>query len=196
MNHYYMFYKPFGCVTAHRDDRYPVVMDYFKALHIPGLSPVGRLDRETEGLLLITDDGHWNQRLIHPDFHVPKTYEFMAMGTLDDRKLAQLSEGILLTGSQTPTAGASVTLTGQTSLAEVTPSLHPEIRAQLLYNRPAQPVVCGRITITEGKKRQIRRMLKQVGCYVIFLKRISIGDLVMDPNLKPGEYKEILPPGL
>lgn len=57
MPHYYMFHKPFGCVTARRDDRYPTVMDYFKELHNDRLSPVGRLDRETTGLLLITDDG-------------------------------------------------------------------------------------------------------------------------------------------
>ena len=60
MYHYYMFNKPFGCVTARRDDRYPTVMDYFQELHNDALSPVGRLDRETEGLLLITDDGQWN----------------------------------------------------------------------------------------------------------------------------------------
>ena len=58
--HYYMFYKPYGCVTARRDMRYPTVMDYFQELQNPDLSPVGRLDRETEGLLLITDDGKWN----------------------------------------------------------------------------------------------------------------------------------------
>ncbi len=61
MKHYYMFNKPFGCVTAHRDDRFPVVMDYFHSLENDRLSPVGRLDRETEGLLMITDDGIWNQ---------------------------------------------------------------------------------------------------------------------------------------
>ena len=121
--HYYMFNKPFGCVTAHRDER------------------------ETEGLLIITDDGVWNQQMIHPAYHVPKTYTFMAMGTLDEEKLK--------------------------------------------YNLSDHPVVCGEITVTEGKKRQIRRMLKAVGCCVIFLKRISIGDIVLDRNLKPGEFKEI-----
>lgn len=64
--HYYMFNKPFGCVTARRDALYPTVMDYFKELNNPNLSPVGRLDRETEGLLLITDDGKWNQRMCNP----------------------------------------------------------------------------------------------------------------------------------
>ena len=63
MPHYYMFHKPFGCVTARRDDRYPTVMDYFEELQNDRLSPVGRLDRETTGLLLITDDGIFNQKL-------------------------------------------------------------------------------------------------------------------------------------
>lgn len=191
MKHYYMFYKPYGCVTAHKDERYPVVMDYFRELNIPHLSPVGRLDRETEGLLLITDDGHWNQQLIHPDFHVPKTYEFMAMGTLDSEKLERLSLGLLLNGASTPTSGAEITVTNETSLARVLPSLYPEVQARLMDNQPAQPVVCGQITICEGKKRQIRRMLKAVGCYVIFLKRISVGDICLDPTLKPGEYKSL-----
>ena len=67
MYHYYMFNKPFGCVTARRDGRFPTVMDYFKDLQNDRLSPVGRLDRETEGLLIITDDGKWNQMMTHPD---------------------------------------------------------------------------------------------------------------------------------
>lgn len=188
--HYYMFNKPFGCVTAHRDDRFPVVMDYFQHLHNGKLSPVGRLDRETEGLLLITDDGLWNQSIIHPAFHVPKTYEFAAMGTLDDGKLKQLSEGIVLIGSDHPTSGAAVTITGQTILSDIRPALHPDMQEKLRHNLPDHPVVCGRITITEGKKRQIRRMLKAVGCCVIYLKRVSIGDITLDSALAPGEFKE------
>lgn len=193
MKHYYMFNKPFGCVTAHRDDRFPVVMDYFKDLHNDKLSPVGRLDRETEGLLIITDDGGWNQQMIHPAYHVPKTYEFMAMGTLNDEKLQQLSEGITLIGDDKPTSGAKVCVTGHTILSEVRSSMHPDMQEKLKYNLPDHPVVCGEITITEGKKRQIRRMLKAVGCCVIFLKRISIGDITLNPELKPGEYKEFNP---
>lgn len=192
-HHYYMFNKPFGCVTAHRDERFPVVMDYFKQLHNEKLSPVGRLDRETEGLLMITDDGIWNQKMIHPAYHVPKTYEFMAMGTLDPEKLERLSEGIVLIGSDHPTSGAQVAVTKETFLYKVRPTLHPDMQDKLKHNLPDHPVVCGNITITEGKKRQIRRMLKAVGCCVISLKRISIGDMVLDPDLKPGEFKEIYP---
>lgn len=86
MYHYYMFHKPFGCVTARRDDHYPTVMDYFSELHNDNLNPVGRLDRETTGLLLITDDGMWNQKLTHPAYHKEKTYEFTVLGDLTERE--------------------------------------------------------------------------------------------------------------
>ena len=191
MKHYYMFNKPFGCVTAHRDDRFPVVMDYFHSLGNDRLSPVGRLDRETEGLLVITDDGVWNQKMTNPAFHVPKTYEFVALGTLNEENLQRLSEGVMLIGSDRPTTGASVTVTGTSLLSKVVPHLHPDMQEKLKYNLPDHPVVFGTITISEGRKRQIRRMLKVVGCCVIRLKRISMGELLLDPELKPGEYKEI-----
>ena len=191
MKHYYMFNKPFGCVTAHRDDRFPVVMDYFRSLGNDRLSPVGRLDRETEGLLVITDDGVWNQKMTNPAFHVPKTYEFAALGTLNEENLQRLSEGVLLIGSDRPTTGASVTVTGTSLLSKVVPHLHPDMQEKLKYNLPDHSVVFGTITISEGRKRQIRRMLKVVGCCVIRLKRISMGELLLDPELKPGEYKEI-----
>lgn len=191
MKHYYMFNKPFGCVTAHRDDRFPVVMDYFHSLGNDRLSPVGRLDRETEGLLMITDDGVWNQKMTNPAFHVPKTYEFAALGTLNEENLQRLSEGVLLIGSDRPTTGASVTVTGTSLLSKVMPHLHPDMQEKLKYNLSDHPVVFGTITISEGRKRQIRRMLKVVGCCVIRLKRISMGELLLDPELKPGEYKEI-----
>ena len=191
MKHYYMFNKPFGCVTAHRDDRFPVVMDYFRSLGNDRLSPVGRLDRETEGLLMITDDGVWNQKMTNPAFHVPKTYEFAALGTLNEENLQRLSEGVLLIGSDRPTTGASVTVTGTSLLSKVVPHLPPDMQEKLKYNLPDHSVVFGTITISEGRKRQIRRMLKVVGCCVIRLKRISMGELLLDPELKPGEYKEI-----
>ena len=191
MKHYYMFNKPFGCVTAHRDDRFPVVMDYFHSLGNDRLSPVGRLDRETEGLLMITDDGVWNQKMTNPAFHVPKTYEFAALGTLNEENLQRLSEGVLLIGSDRPTTGASVTVTGTSILSKVVPHLHPDMQEKLKYNLPDHSVVFGTITISEGRKRQIRRMLKVVGCCVIRLKRISMGELLLDPELKQGEYKEI-----
>lgn len=194
MYHYYMFNKPFGCVSARRDDTYPTVMDYFKELHNENLSPVGRLDRATEGLLLITDDGVFNQKMTHPDYKKEKTYEFAAMGTLSKQNIYDLEHGVMLKGAKVLTAPAKVSVTGTTTLAEILPSLHPEIQAASGHNRPEHPVVLGRITVTEGKKHQIRRMLKAVRCCIISLKRISIGNITLDESLKPGEWKELVIP--
>ena len=193
MYHYYMFHKPFGCVTARRDDRYPTVMDYFSELHNDNLNPVGRLDRETTGLLLITDDGMWNQKLTHPAYHKEKTYEFTVLGDLTEERIRALENGVLLKGAASLTSPAWITITGHNILSDILPSLHPEVQASISSNLPDHPVTFGTITITEGKKRQIRRMMKSVHCCVIELKRISIGNICLDPQLKPGEWKEFFP---
>ena len=140
---------------------------------------------------MITDDGIWNQEMTNPAFHVSKTYEFTALGTLDKEKLRKLSEGVLLIGSDIPTKGADVTVTGTSILSDILSTLHPDMQKKLAHNLPDHPVVSGTITISEGRKRQIRRMLKGVGCCVIRLKRISMGSIVLDEKLAPGEYKEI-----
>ena len=191
MYRYYMFHKPFGCVTARRDDRHPTVMDWFRDLGNEKLSPVGRLDRETEGLLIITDDGMWNRQMTRPEFHQAKTYEFVVMGDLTPDKAARLEKGVLLNGEDTPTAPAVITVTGRSTLAETLPTLHPEIQEKTRHNPMDRPVTFGTITITEGRNRQIRRMMKAVRCLVLRLKRVSMGDIVLDESLAPGEWKEI-----
>ena len=191
MYHYYMFHKPFGCVTARRDERYPTVMDWFSSLNNPSLSPVGRLDRETEGLLIITDDGMWNRRMTRPEFHQEKTYAFTVMGDLTPDRVRQLESGVLLPGSDIPTSPARITVTGHSTLGETLPHLHPEIQEKSRHNPMDRPVTFGTITITEGRNRQIRRMMKQVRCLVLELKRLSMGEIQLDPTLAPGEWKEI-----
>lgn len=191
MYSYYMFHKPYGCVSARRDDTYPTVIDYFKELNNENLSPVGRLDRETEGLLLITDDGKWNQLMTHPSNQKEKQYEFIAMGVLNEDKIKKLESGVMLAGADKLTAPAKVAVTGTSILAETLPKLHPEIQKNTRHNRPEHPIVTGKITITEGRKHQVRRMLKAVGCCIIYLKRISMGNIVLDEGLQPGEWKKI-----
>ncbi len=191
MYSYYMFHKPYGCVCARKDDLYPTVMDYFKELNNPNLSNVGRLGRETEGLLLITDDGKWNQLMTHPSKEKEKRYEFIALGVLNEEKIQALESCVMLKGAVNLTSPARVTVTGTSILSKVLPTLHPEIQKNTCHNRPEHPIVMGNITITEGKKHQVRRMLKTVGCCIIYLKRISMGDIVLDENLAPGEWKEI-----
>ena len=191
MYSYYMFHKPYGCVCARRDDLYPTVIEYFQELNNPNLTCVGRLDRETEGLILITDDGKWNQIMTHPSNEKEKLYEFIALGFLNEEKICQLENGVLLKGAARLTAPAKVTVTGTSILSETLPNLHPEIQNNTCHNRPEHPIVMGTITVTEGKKHQVRRMLKAVGCCIIYLKRISMGNIVLDESLKPGEWKEL-----
>ena len=191
MYHYYMFNKPVGCVTARTDDRYPTVMDYFKELKNEKLSPVGRLDLETEGLLIITDDGAWNQQMTRPEHKKEKCYEFFVLGEITEEKKHTLEQGVTVIGSDKVTAPAKLELREITQLSVVLPELPELLREKYAHNRPFHPVTKGTITITEGRKRQIRRMMKAVGCLVIYLKRISMGNIVLDPALKPGEWKEI-----
>lgn len=191
MFHYYMFNKPFGCVTARRDDRYPAVMDWFREVDNGRLSPVGRLDRETEGLLIVTDDGMWNCEMTRPEFHHEKRYEFIVLGDLTPEKTARLERGVLLNGAQQPTAPAQVTVTGHSTLGATMPALHPEVQEKSRHNPMDRPVTFGSIVLTEGKRRQIRRMMKEVRCLVLQLKRISMGDIILDGDLRPGEWMEI-----
>ena len=194
MYRYYMFHKPFGCVTARRDDRHPTVMDWFRDLGNEDLSPVGRLDRETEGLLVITDDGMWNRQMTRPEFHQAKTYEFVVMGDLTPEKVARLEAGVLLNGEETPTAPAVITVTGRSTLSETLPTLHPAIQEKTKHNPMDRAVTFGTITITEGRNRQIRRMMKAVRCLVLRLKRVSMGEILLDESLAPGEWKELQVP--
>ena len=180
-------------MTARRDERYPTVMDWFRALDNPDLSPVGRLDRETEGLLLITDDGMFNRELTRPEFHKEKVYEFLVLGDLTEDKRQALETGVLLNGEDTPTAPARITVTGKSTLGAVLPALHPEIQEKSRHNPMDRPVTFGSITITEGRNRQIRRMMKTQRLLVLALKRVKMGEFLLPEGLKPGEWVEISP---
>lgn len=190
---YFMLHKPYGCVTARRDDRYSTVMDLFSELDCPDLSPVGRLDRQTEGLLFVTNDGMWNRAMTRPEFAREKVYTFTVLGDLTAEKAARLEQGVLLQGDDRPTQPAGVQITGRTVLSEYLDRLHPEVRAATCHNRADHPITFGQITISEGRNRQIRRMMKVVGCVVLELKRISIDGMVLDPDLWPGQWKEFDP---
>lgn len=192
MYQYYMFNKPYGCVCARRDDTHPTVIDYFKELNNQNLSPVGRLDRETEGLLLVTDDGKFNQLMTNPDNKIEKQYEFIVLGKLNEQNIIQLNKGIYLTGSDKITAPSEVSVASIGVLSDIIETLHPETKNNIKNNPQNTPVTFGTIKITEGRKHQVRRMMKAVGCYVIYLKRISMGDIILDQNLSPGCWKNIV----
>lgn len=187
MYHYYMFNKPFGCVCARKDDKHPTVIDYFKELNNPELSPVGRLDRETEGLIIVTDDGKFNQYLTNPANKIEKTYEFIVLGNISESDRETLENGVYLTGSTRLTAPAKLNINTKMVLSDVYDQLHPEIQESIKNNPKSMPVTLGTISVTEGKKHQVRRMMRAIGCYVIFLKRLSVGEYKLN-SLSAGSY--------
>ena len=183
---YYMFHKPRGCVTARSDAVHKTVMDYFPQDLAEQLHPVGRLDKDTCGLLLLTDDGYFDQRIMQPERHVPKTYFFYALGTMNTEKQALLEHGIDLAGFTT--RDAAFAYDRSYHIRELEPYM-PEDRRPRYMKNPEGPAFSGRLTICEGKKREVRRMLAAVGCHIFYLRRERIGALALDPELRPGKYR-------
>ena len=191
MPEYYMFNKPKGCITARSDPRHKTVMDYFPEEKRDTLFPVGRLDRDTVGFLLVTDDGELCYRLLRPEHHIPKSYYFVATGELTEEKIAKLEGGVkIYKNSDFVTSPAKITEVSALTYADIKEYL-PEKDERFIQRRAAMPAASGTVTITEGKKHQVRRMLGHVGCKIIYLKRVKIGDLVLDDALKPGEYRPL-----
>lgn len=162
---YYMFHKPAGCVTAHKDHKYKTVMDYIPKSR-RNLSPVGRLDLDTEGLLLITNDGALSHELLSPVKHVSKIYEARIDGVVTKEDVDLFAEGIDI-GDNTKTKPAKLIIKKSAAISEV------------------------EITVTEGRYHQIKRMFQAVGKQVIYLKRIGMGNLKLDETLSSGEYREL-----
>ena len=162
---YYLFYKPGGCVSAVTDRIHKTVLDYFPKNRRKGLFPVGRLDLDTEGLLLITNDGLLAHRLLSPRCHVDKTYYARIRGAVTQEDVLAFAEGVDI---------------GEDGQVERT---MPGILEVLTSNAESEI----RLTIQEGKYHQVKRMFLAVGKEVTYLRRERMGTLDMD--LKPGEYR-------
>lgn len=188
---YYMFHKPAGCVTARSDAVQKTVLDYFTDVDCRGLFPVGRLDKDTEGLLLLTNDGQFNQQLMEPERHVAKTYFFWAFGTLDEEKHRKIEEGMLLDGQGELTLPAKLDICKRGTLAQYREILPEYVVIDRKKNTSEQSVLSGCLTIHEGRKHQVKKMLCNVGCRVFYLKRVAIGGLPLDEALLPGEYRKL-----
>lgn len=164
---YYILHKPAGVVTATKDNIDKTVMDLFSAEVRKGLFPVGRLDKDTEGLLLITNDGELSHNLLSPKKHVAKTYYVECDGSISGDKINQLQEGVDI-GDDKLTLPANVKL------------ISDEANTYKLE-----------LTIVEGRFHQVKRMIKAIGGEVTYLKRISMGPLVLDEKLEKGSYREL-----
>lgn len=191
-----MLNKPSGCITARRDPRHKTVMDLFPEEKRNILFPVGRLDRDTEGLLLVTDDGALCAHLLSPENEIPKTYFFYALGTLTDDRRREIEQGIKLYPTrQDRSAPAAVTLGAPTTLGAIKHILSAQ-DVKRANRRPDTPVISGTVTVTEGKKHEVKRLLLYADCRIVYLKRLSMGDLTLDPTLPRGNYRPLTDPEL
>ena len=186
---YYMFNKPSGCITATKDKAHKTVFDFFEDVNMNGVFHVGRLDKDTEGLLLLTNDGEFEHQLMYPEKHVEKTYFFWALGSLEEKDKKQLEQGIYIGKGEILTKPAKIEVQKCGMYKELKNEMPVDNLENMNSENYNQPVVSGYLTISEGRKHQVKRMLKAVGCYVVYLKRISIGGLILDESLAKGQYR-------
>jgi 16S rRNA pseudouridine516 synthase len=189
--YYYMFHKPAGCITARKDAKDLTVLDYFDIEVRSGLFPVGRLDKDTEGLLLVTNDGEFSHRLMFPDHQIEKTYFFWAYGSLEPEAVERLTSGVMIGEGEALAKAIRIEVREEGLYETLQNRLEGLLSKEIRSNSSMQKVVSGYLTITEGRKHQVKRMLKAVGCYVAYLKRVSIGSLLLDETLQKGQYREL-----
>lgn len=176
---YLLLNKPAGLLSATRDGRETTVLDLVREkgggdpLLKRDLFPVGRLDRDTEGLLLLTDDGALSHRLLAPSGHVPKTYYVEVDGELTAEHRRMLETGVDI-GEARPTGPARIA---------------PAQGEESGTFRSKEARSAWRLVITEGKFHQVKRMMQAVGRKVVYLKRTGMGGLELDPELKTGEFR-------
>lgn len=168
---YYMLNKPQGVVSATEDNKYQTVIDLIEGKNRKDLFPVGRLDIDTEGLLLITNDGPLAHRLLAPKKHVDKLYYAVCEGHVSDSAVSEFADGILLPDGLKCLPAALQILTRKQEDGKCVSEIQ--------------------LTIREGKFHQVKRMMEAVGCPVVFLKRLTMGPLTLDDSLRPGEYRPL-----
>ena len=161
---YFMLYKPQGYVCSHDDGEYPTVFQFFDYPLMNKLHTAGRLDVDTTGLVLLTDDGQWSHRITSPKHHCEKTYLVTLADPVEAFYAQQLAEGILLRGEKEPCLPAKM-----------------EILDDYNVN----------LTISEGRYHQVKRMFAALGNKVVGLHRWKIGDVVLDESLEEGEYRPL-----
>ena len=169
-HNYLMLHKPKGVVTASKDKKLPTVMDLLpKNIQSDQLYAIGRLDRDTTGLLLLTDNGPLGFQLLHPQYHVDKTYQVKVNGPLSSDHIQKFKDGIVF-------------LDG---------TLCKPAKLEILSSSPSSSQAS--ITISEGKFHQVKKMFLSVGVKVISLKRVQFGDFTLDPELAEGQFRPLNP---
>ena len=166
---YFMLNKPSGLISATIDEHLPTVIDLFNKENVEGLYPIGRLDRDTEGLLIITNNGPLGYRLLNPVQHIEKEYYVEVNGPLDNSCIQRFHDGIVF-------HDGTICKPAILSILESSPS----------FSKAS-------VVISEGKFHQIKKMFLCIGVKVTFLKRIRFGEFLLDESLSPGEYRPLNP---
>ncbi|WBA16839.1 16S rRNA pseudouridine(516) synthase RsuA [Salinivibrio kushneri] len=161
---YFMMHKPAGVVCSHEDAFNPTVFVLLDEVNAEKLHIAGRLDADTTGLLLLTDDGQWSHRITSPKHQCTKTYRVWLVDPISPETAPAFKEGVMLRGENQPTLPATLEKVGDYEAL---------------------------LTIQEGKYHQVKRMFAAVGNKVDALHRESIGNLVLDEHLEPGEYRPL-----
>ena len=187
---YYMLNKPRGLVTSKADPDHPTVMECFPPELAAAIHPIGRLDIDTEGFLIFTDDGGLDVHLLRPEKHVTKKYLFRSFGTITEENLKTLEAGVPLEGKNQISRPAKAELLGYSTIGE-SAELLPEPRREHYLRNPDRPVSIATLEITEGKKHQVKLMVREIGSKVFYLKRLAIGAVTLDPALAPGAYRPL-----
>lgn len=159
---YLMLNKPEGTVCATEDAEHPTVIDLLDLENIRDLHPAGRLDIDTTGLVLITNDGQWSHRVTSPKHHCDKVYLVTTADPISPDYIDQFASGITLRNEEAPTLPATLDILTDTQ---------------------------ARVTLHEGRYHQVKRMLAAMGNKVVALHREQIGQVVLDDDLEPGEFR-------
>jgi len=163
---YFMVNKPKGYVCATKDSEHPIVLDLLDEPNKEKLQIAGRLDIDTTGLVLITDDGKWNHAITSPNRSCGKTYYVCTADDIAEETIARFARGIMLDGERRRTNPANL---------------------EILFSNEA------RLTINEGKYHQVKRMFGAMGNRVVELHRESVGEIVLDLDLEEGGYRALTP---
>jgi 16S rRNA pseudouridine516 synthase len=198
---YYMLNKPQGVVSATTDQTHQTVVALISSRKRKDLVPVGRLDIDTEGLLLITNDGQLNHALLSPSKHVDKCYQAVVLGAVTAADVAAFADGVDIGTNQTPelTLPAKLEIVRVLRASQLQPRVLDMVCASFarLGDKIAaapyetQTVTEVLITIQEGRYHQVKRMFDTLQKPVLYLKRVQMGSLCLDETLAPGEYREL-----
>lgn len=183
---YYLFHKPAGCVTAKQDNLHKTVMDYFPEDIPKDVAPVGRLDLDTEGLLLLTNDGALTHHLLSPTHHIPKTYFAILDKEVPAVAVEQFKNGVDI-GDDNPCLPAELDILSQEEINKLLNATEYSSNKEL---NTMDNVYGATLTLHEGRFHQVKRMFEAVGCTVVYLKRLSMGSLVLG-DLAKGEYQKL-----